>query len=387
MIRNTSEGVVGHYAKPLKPSDSLLCDNSLIASYVTKEVRFFNGTKYDLTVVDRTGVRIIIKRYPGLNNSKFIAKTTWCIRRDQIDNFLIGMEGYQYLNNEELNYLMQHAINSRRAGSRFQDDVRAVLEYEVHENEFSPDKQSMYMTNLDVVVSTTRLSNLPAHPFTVSTVGMDSGRLMGDFDDIHNATIKLVYIDNTKKRGDRYVNLCGQIQKLVPKIDVNNSDGIYIYTREQEIDAPESHYIKKNVVSVEDAEKVLGIYKTYEEAQYGGDPKNGIKLAILEAESSLTNTKNELAKKNLELERLTTESKAKELEYKTLRDDLQRTHDLLKASEENRKLLFSNEIITRKHEYDMKSLERKDYSDLVKFVPGLVIAFGAVVAAVLKVKN
>lgn len=82
MIRNMLEGVVGYYVKFLKLSDFLLCDNFFIVSYVIKEVRFFNGMKYDLMVVDWIGVRIIIKCYFGLNNLRFIVKIFWCIRRD-----------------------------------------------------------------------------------------------------------------------------------------------------------------------------------------------------------------------------------------------------------------------------------------------------------------
>ena len=112
MIRNTSDGVVGYYASPLKPSDFIIGDNALTAAYVTKETRFFNGTKYDFHVVDRTGVRIAVKRYPVHHNSKFTVRTTWSIRRDQIDNFLKTMEGYQFLGNEELNNLTTEIRNS-----------------------------------------------------------------------------------------------------------------------------------------------------------------------------------------------------------------------------------------------------------------------------------
>ena len=88
-----------------------------------------------------------------------------------------------------------------------------------------------------------------------------------------------------------------------------------------------------------------------------------------------------------ELLKSKTEYQLKDHNYNMMREDLQRTHDLLKASEDNRKILASNEINNRKHQYEMESINRKDWSDLLKFVPGLIIAFGAVITAVMKLSS
>lgn len=65
------------------------------------------------------------------------------------------------------------------------------------------------MINLDVVVSMMRLNNFLVYLFIVLIVGVESGKIKGDFDDVDNVIIKLVYIDNMRKCGDRYVNFCG----------------------------------------------------------------------------------------------------------------------------------------------------------------------------------
>lgn len=389
MIKNTSDGVVGMHVRPLKPSEVILNANDITQSYVCKETRYYNGTKYDLTIVDRTGVIIHTPKSLGTSNGIFTIRVAWHIRRGFIDDFLKNMEGYQYLNNEELNYLMQSVINQRRHYT----DVCAILDYEIKETEFGEHRQSMYVTNQDLVVSTISPDKTPAHPFTQTTVDKKQ-KLSGDFEDLASATIKLVYVDNTGLRGDRYANLCGQVQKLTPKKDINSSDGIFIYTRQKKINSTSDYYVAKTVVSLEDAEKVLGVYKTYEEAQYGGDPKNGVKLRMLEIESTVTQAKNDLALKNIEVERLVSENKTQEMQYKSLINEHQRTTELLKASEENKRLLQAQVLLTKKHEselqkhdLDMRSIWRKDAGDALKFIVPLIIAVAGATTAIVKIKQ
>lgn len=389
MIKNTSDGVVGTYVRPLKPSEIMINNYDITQAYVCKETRYFNSTKYDLTVVDRTGVITHIPRFNGNTNGTFTLRVTWSVRKAFVDDFLKNMEGYQYLNNEELNYLMQSVINQRSTYG----DINAVLDYEIKETEFTEHRQSIYVTNQDVVITTISPDKTPAHPFSQTTV-KHNNKIKGDFDDTDNATIKLVYVDNSGKRGARYVNLCGQIQKLTPKVDINSTDGIYIYTRQKKMDSPSEHYMVKTMVSIDDAEKVLGIYKTYEEAQYGGDPKNGVKLRILESENSLTLAKNELANKSLEVEKLIADSKIQEQQYKMLLADYQRTTELLKTSEENKKILQAQILLDKKHavdlqkqEYEVKNAWRKDVSDIIKFTVPVILAVAGAVTAIVKIKE
>ena len=160
------------------------------------------------------------------------------------------------------------------------------------------------------------------------------------------------------------------------------------------MDSPSEHYMVKTMVSIDDAEKVLGIYKAYEEAQYGGDPKNGVKLRILESENSLTLAKNELANKSLEVEKLIADSKILEQQYKMLLADHQRTTELLKTSEENKKILQAQILLDKKHaadlqkqEYEVKNAWRKDVSDIIKFTVPVILAVAGAVTAIVKIKE
>lgn len=381
-MNNNSKGLTGITVMPLKPGVSHVADNDLTLHYVNKKIHYFNGTIHDLCVVDRTGVLTRMPRVFSAHSGKFLMRTSWCIARAKVDQFLEDMKGYEYLNNEELNFLMSSIIRQRRS----YQDIVASLDYEIDQSKFTSTNQSVYFTNQDIVVSTLIPSQTPTHPYCISST--PSVEDIGvDMSDENNAYIKIEYIDNTGKLGDRYVNLCGTVQKLTPKQCLDLNDGIYLYTRTKKINTTDQYCIEKDHVVVEDAEKLLGIYKTHEEAEYGGDPKNGVKLKLLDAEREVTQLKHDLTVKNLNIETLVADAKIKETDYKALRDDLQRTHDLLKASEENRRLIMTAEANNKKHELDMRVMNRKESFETLKLIPGIVVVVGGIIIAVLKTKG
>lgn len=384
MISNNPSGLSGLTVKPLTPEMSAIISGDLTSSYLHKKIEYFNGTRYDVTIVDRTGVVVRIPRYPNAHSGRITMRVTWVIRRDMVDEFLTVMDGYQFLNNPELNAIVQTVISERKHWNS--GHISAHVDYEIMQSEFTNLTHSFYLTNQDTVFSILRPSETPSHPHSLHTADVPK-EVETEFKEEEYTHLKIEYIDNTKTRGDRFVNLCGKVHKLKPKCSVSRSDGIYLYSREKKLGTKNEYYIEKKHVLLDDAEKELGVYKTSEEALYGGDPKNGIKIRLIEAERELTDIKHELLQKNLKLESQLTDNKIREAEYKALREDLQRTHDLLRASEENRKVVMNNELMNRKHEMEMTTLNRKETYDLIKMVPGLVLVVGAAFIALTKAKS
>lgn len=384
MINNNPSGLSGLTVKPVAPDMTSIINGDLTASYLHKRIEYRNGTKYDVTVVDRTGVVVRIPRYPNAHSCRITMRVTWSIRRDMVDEFLKSMDGYQFLNNPELNMIVQTVIRERQHWSS--SHINAYVDYEVMQDEFTSHVHSVYLTNQDTVFSILPLSEVPSHPHSFHAAQVPE-EVQHEFTQDEYSHLKIEYIDNTKTRGDRFVNLCGKVHRLVPKSSVNKSDGIYLYSRERKMGTKSQYFIEKKHVLVDDAEKELGVYKTSEEALYGGDPKTGVKIRLIDAERELTDIKHELARKNLELEAIGADGKIRDSQQRALREDLQRTHDLLRASEENRRLVMSNEITNRKHELEMKNLNRKETYDLIKMVPGLVLVIGAAAIAIAKSKS
>ena len=384
MINNNPSGLSGLTVQPLVPELSSIINGDLTSSYLHKKIEYFNGTRYDVTVVDRTGVVVRIPRYPNAHSCRITMRVTWVIRRDMVDEFLSVMDGYQFLNNAELNSIVSTVISERRHWNS--THISAHIDYEILQNEFTGAVQSIYLTNQDTVFSILKPSDAPCHPHSLHTADVPE-ETRQEFKEEEYTHLKIEYIDNTRTRGDRYVNLCGKVHKLVPKPSVTRSDGIYMYSREKKLGTKNQHYVEKVHVLIDDAEKELGIYKTPEEALYGGDPKNGVKIRLIDAERELTDLKHELARKNLTLESFSADNKIRDSEHKALREDLQRTHDLLRASEENRKVVMNNELANRKHEMEMKTLNRKESFDMIKMVPGLVVVIGAALIAISKSKT
>ena len=375
--------VCGYSANPIPFTDTHIPDNDPTMSYIEKHVQYFNGTEYGITVVDRTGVIHHIPKYYNANRKTFTIRVSWMFRRDMLDSFIEQMKGFHHLNSVELNQLMSCLCDNR---SRTLSNIRAFLDYDIPQHTFTPDRQSLYFVNQDVIVSTLPPRTVPFHPYSHSfTPNIKEFKI--DISHKGNAFIEIEYVDNLKTRGDRYVNICGGVQKLQPKQDINRGDGIYIYTKVKKLNSDVEYCVEKHHLTLEQAEEQFGVFKTHEEAEYGGDPKNAVKLKIMRNEGELLDTKHSLTKSQFEIEKLVSEAKIKEHEFKSLREDLQRTHDLLKANDEAKRLILASESNYRKHEMEMRSIGKKEMFDLIKMIPGLILVLGTAYVAIQKAKG
>lgn len=374
--------MAGYSTNPIPYSEEHISDLDPTISYVEKHVQYFNGTDYGMTVVDRTGVIHHIPKYYNANRKTFTVRTSWMFRRDMLDSFIEQMKGYHHLNSVELNQLMSCLCDMR---TKTLSNVRAYLDYEIPQKMFTPERQSLYFVNHDMVLSTLPPRAVPFHPYsTAFTPNIKEFKI--DISHKGNAFIEIEYVDNSKTKSVRYVNLCGSVQKVAPKQDINRGDGIYIYTKVKKLTSDSEYKVEKHHLTVEQADEQLITHKTHEEAQHGGDIKNVAKLKTLRSETELVDAKHELVKKQLEIERLSSEAKVKDHEFKMVREDLQRTHELLKAHDESRRLLLNNDLSNRKHEMEMRSIGKKEMFDLIKMIPGLVLVLGTAYVAIQKAK-
>ena len=269
MLRNTSENIRGVTVKSIKPGESYLNSADPTGSYLIKEYQYFNGTRHDLSVVDRSGVIVKIPYCPTQRSCRFTIRVTWRVRVEFIDEFIDNMRTQETLDNAELNNIVNYVIATR---NKFRGYINVSLDYEINENEFNAQCQTLYFINHDIVISTLSSNKIPKHPFSYNKV--NQFKLNGEFEN-NGITTKLVYVDNTGTKGPRYVNTYGLVQRLDPIADITHADGIYFYSKEKKINSVDEYEVKKIHVPLEEAHESIGIFMTYEEAQYGGDIKNG----------------------------------------------------------------------------------------------------------------
>lgn len=226
--------------------------------------------------------------------------------------------------------------------------------------------KSVYLMNLDVVVSLLPPTEGVAHPFTLhgeSDYFIDQINQMVKTEDACVLGIRLV--DNDRKVGDQFINVSGQVIKITALRDLSRPDGVYIFTTDSFSKKPPQYY------TLEDMNKSgILFYASQELAQTAGNPKTIYDERLRHADH---------AHKMLELEI----KKELEQERKLLEQEKNKTKHLEEA---NKKLAASMEYkrTMEKNEYERRAQKRKDSSDDLKWMAALTVAVFAALAALAK---
>ena len=128
----------------------------------------------------------------------------------------------------------------------------------------------------------------------------------------------------------------------------------------------------------EEAQEILGIYKSKEEAVNAGD----LKLARREELARLEHDNSVIKQEYLNLKTtLDAEISKREHESKLQLLEAQRTIDKLTREKQEVEHFREMERTVRKEAYENRSLERKDVSEIIKFLPFVIMTIGALIAA------
>jgi len=174
--------------------------------------------------------------------------------------------------------------------------------------------------------------------------------------------IFLELIDNENNIKSRYIYVAKQLLEIPVRKDPNRPSGVYFtkaaYDRVNDV------HINPEFYSYEDSEKELGLYKTKEEANTGGNPELINKNLLAEKEKELVDAKHRLesiVSNNKErINQLETELELKKKETAAIKEE------------------YEEKKIKRTDYYEERSSVRKDSNEIVKFIPAVIA--GAVAA-------
>lgn len=226
------------------------------------------------------------------------------------------------------------------------------------------------------------------YPHPHSRAGRED-RLLRGADEIvgENGFISMVeIIDSSGKYGDRYLNIFGKIVRIRKRKDNNKPDGIYIVSSKPTIGALTSESMVVTHYKFGEAEKALGLYKTYELAESYGDPTLSRKEAIAEMEHRIQVARNETeiskqlhASAKIEAERLLLErdSQIKNLEHE--RTTITKELDSLK---ERQDFLIDQQRARTKETFEERAAARKDSSEMLKYLPVVLAAIGTILMSI-----
>lgn len=345
-----------------------------------------NQTSKPINVILRSGFSVCIP--PSTDNFRgersFFVDVKYQFRRGVILDVLGILDGTHQTTDPEL----RAVADAMRASKDFliYRGNECFLSYAITNQVITEANGNVYLEDLDIVLAVGSIDGI-YHPYS------ERGREIYEAEQLKKAGFhyEIKIVDPFKHFGDRFVNLFGEIYKVPVVADRCLKPGVWI---KHPIEDEYGHTTYKKVhYTFEEARTSLLLFKTIADARDLGDPES---IRKSEQETLKADHQLKLAEQErlLQQERAAYEKEAQErklflmqheAEYKTrlAREkealtviesrfkELERSHALEKQE-------IEHALLRAKSQHEHRSLDRKDTSEVVKYLP-LIIGAGAAI--------
>ena len=343
---------------------------------IRREITYSNRTHTSITLVDRNGIRYHIPRLnptdssvPTYHHNSFIIHESIeidCQRYGEIATYLEALDVEKI--SKPLKVFREEFFKKVQTVGVTGHIPRVVtirMDYIIPREDIQSHR-TVYLSMMDLLISINPLVETTRHPYEIQSL---TSYGLNDIVDKWQQDIQLdsgmLYhidiVDNEKRVGQRFFPIGDSIHRIDSVTSMTRSSGVYFTAVNPS--APLEIQIDQKKLTYEEAEAQLGLGRTEEEARYQGNIK-------LRREA-------ELAELNRKIHELTLESKQKDKQHREEIQELELEKARFKAEIENKKL-------ERKDYYEERSHARKDTSEVIKFIPGLILGIIAIVIAARK---
>lgn len=383
MINNLAGKVKVHYTKAsistINSRD--LKDNDV--GPIQQILTYVNYLPIPITVIDRSGLRHIVPSVHNSHEEQFIIRHEIRVRHDCIGELKKMLSCIGTSTNHELNLIK--TIFLEKQENRYYQGFVVNLDFKIDLNTLKINGGNLYIKSKDVVISTQSIMSAPSHPFSEDTIGDNIILGSDNLDlDLGSPSFKIEIIDNNNEIGQRFVYALGEIHQINPKTDLKRHSGIYTTTIEPNVINDVGYSLAQKRFTSQEAEEQLGVFKTKDLAKSAGDLKEVRREEIIRLEHSNNLLKQEVTaqkqKFDSDMQLLQHQRTMEELQHQVLVNKLEREKDQIEHVREM-------ERTERKEYYDKVSQTRKDVSEIIKFLPHVVIGIGAIIVAVQKMKK
>lgn len=376
MINNVASKIKVVHTKaelsPIAPYQEKMTDYGPIETRTC----YINNLPVDITVIDRNGFRHSVKSNLNGSTYSFIIRTEIKIRYDSIQEIRKLLSCIETKYNQTLTTIKEVVLS--KAQNETYNGFSIYLDHVVDIDDLKKNNGSFYCKPKDVVLSTHSTYTAPAHPYAEDSVNdfffpNDEGKIVAGV-----PVFRIEVIDNADQIGNRYLYCFGVLHELFPKSDIERDSGVYLTLMETNVLNDTGFTLVQKKFTFEEAQETLGLYKTKEEAVNAGD----IKLARRE-ELARLEVENQRLKQEYLLTKTTLDSQLslKEHENKVELLEAQKVIDKLTREKSEIEHFREMERAQRKENYENRSLERKDVSEIIKFLPFVIMTIGALIAA------
>lgn len=352
--------------------------NLRLESSLEHELVFHNGLPVTVTVVFRSGVAVEVPRSTLPNTAKgfFLVRSLWRgSRAVNVDLQRLSSDSTDDWRSECK--LIQSALSELPYG----DYSRRGIDYALRLDEFTHNQDSMYLSQLDIVVSIAAKDKVPFHPF--SDVGM-RGLILTNDDGImgkERFQYGITIVDRQQQFGRRFINIAGEVFAIDPVDSTDLTDGVYFKTSGSVSKSKIPGKPQVLYLTFEQAKERLGLYASVEEAATLGDPKAREDKFQRELTAEAKRQEHDLLMRKRareeELEIIRFEHEKFEARQKGLEARL-RDERLL---EEHKRAM---EALRRKDEFEERNFWRKSTAESLKYVPAILAAVGSIVVLIVK---
>lgn len=348
------------------------CDLTVFTKYLNYTGRvismgYRNGVVFDIpSREDRLYQNFIVRQ--EMNISDRLANS--------VRNKLLNYEGLESPDFKAFKKLFMDAYRDRNHG------VMLKFDYSVAVTEINHQGGSVYLTELDIILST-RKDNIPIHPLSLEaasrapiTVQSNSG----------SNGVTLYIVDNDDTIGTHYTRMFGKIIRVETIKNGLSPEGLYIEYQGLSDSQHGNQTNFREFIAAADMKDIGWLSKTFAEAKNAPDREAefGYKLKELEIEGKRITAETNLVKADHEKEKLHLEHRNSELQREL--DERDRQFRIYEADAQRR---ISEEEHRSKIEqmktrdfYEERSIARKDSSELIKYIPALLLGAGAAYAAI-----
>ena len=365
---------------------------------VTQKESYFNGTRQPIVIVSRAGIRSLLPSVRGGDGKFRVVQEKEFQNSVILDNTDLSSDcGMQ---TSELSKRIIEALGIIRnpVPLRAALEQRVQLEHELTLADLQANNGSVYIPELDIVVSTLAIEHVPSHPY--SRVGMRNRIVTEDpmFSYINGLHYQIRIVDRAGVFGLRYVNLNGEVFKVPVIVEGDYHDGVYVISTHPSDVGHDFNYARADYFRFEEIPEHVAMYQTAAEAASLGDPhalmkrdldrekhNNSMEEARLRSERQQQDHLHAARTRELEAEREKAKHRLLEMEEK-----LQERDAILKDQEREfkiRKEALDRDSLFAKHQTEMQGMNRKALLETLKFGPAVVVGVFAIYKAVQKIRE
>lgn len=369
------------FGSPVVKNQTQIVTNGVVPPVEMIEY-FVNRTTKPLCISLRNGVRYVLKPTLGFGDSHLQIQMVHRVTveaKESLREYLLGIDEDC---SEEVSLFKDHFKNDRTLGHSYSATLM-VLEYQVQYADILAAGGEVYYHEADVMISLSDIQHASPHPYSAE------GRLAGmaraapvNFDR-SNFGLCMEIIDNTGHTPVKFINFLDRIYRVEPKKDPSRRDGLYIYSHQETVGKTSQNKPKTKFFALEGLEfEKHGLFGTHGDAKVRGDHTSSrkVELAQLEHENSRVKLEAQREKAGFELREMRLKHELTETERKA--------NKLLTELEQERartEHLMTLERLRYKDEFEQRSLQRKDTSELMKSLPAIVMGVGGAVLAVMTI--